>query len=339
MKCSEIRQNKLNITDRSEKKPEKGEVLIKVHYAGINRDDITQRKEYLNTINGQALIPGFEVAGEVVEIARGANAKRNGMKHLKKGDKVIALLNNGGYAEYCCVTAEHCLHIPKEMTFAEAATIPYTFITVWKNLVHLAKLKAGETLLLHGGTSGIGTTAIQIAKYLGAKVIVTASNDEKCKLCSKLGADASINHQTKDFVKIVDKETKHKGVDVVLDMIGGDYASRNFETLKKGGRYITIAAMHGSDIDISLKEVMEKELVITGSLIGNMSDEEKTKIIQELQKNIMPLMGKRGFFSKMFGKKNITPVIAKEFLLSDAQAAHDYLDTGIHFGKAVLRII
>jgi len=339
MKCIEIRQNKLFISDRPDVKPEKGEVLIKIHSAGVNRDDITQRKEYINTLSGQAPVPGFEVAGEIVDIAWGANSRRNGMKPLRRGDKVMAILNKGGYAEYCTVLAEHCLHIPKGMEYSEASAIPYNFITVWKNLVMLGKIKEGETVLIHGGASGVGTAAIQIAKHLGAKVFVTVGNDEKVKLCEKLGADLAINHKNKDFVEVIKKETKNKGVELILDMIGGDYVSRNFEILKEKGRYISIASMHGSDADISLQELMHKELLITGSLISNLSDAEKCQIAQEVSKHLLPLMGKRGFFSRMFGKKSIAPVVAKEFLLSDAQSAHDFLDKGTHFGKAVLRII
>lgn len=339
MKCMEIRQNKLVMCDRPDLKPEKGEVLIKVHSAGISRDDITQRKEYINILNSQAPVLGLEVAGEVVEISWGANSRRKGMKPLRRGDKVMALLTRGGYAEYCTALAEHCLHIPNGMEYSEAATIPYNFMAVWKNMVMMGKLKEGETVLVHGGASGIGTTSIQIAKHLGAKIFVTVGNDENGKLCEKLGADLAINYKNKDFVKVVKKETKNKGVDVIIDMIGGDYVNRNFEVLKERGRYVSIAAAHGSDADISLKEIMQKEVILTGALVSNLSDEEKSQIAQEIAKHIIPLMGKRGFFSRLFGKKSITPVVAKEFLLSDAQAAHDYLDSGIHFGKAVLRII
>ncbi len=339
MKCLEIRQNKLFITEKDDPKPKRGEVLIRVHSAAINRTDILQRKGIEALPAGFNDIPGQEVAGDIVEIHRGSNKNRKGMKPLKVKDRVIALIPFGGYAELCIAPAELCMHIPKEMDYAEASAIPQAFIVAWRNLTNVAKLKKGETVLIHAGSSGMGTAAIQIAKALGARVITTAGTDEKCKMCEKLGADKAINYRDTDFVEATMSATKGKGVEVVFDMVGGDYIPRNIEVLKKGGRHVSIANMRGDSSSIDFKRVMEKEISLTGSLLSTQSLDEMKEIIKDTTQNVLPLMRKLGFFGKLFGHKELHPVIDKEFLLSDGQNAHDYIDRELHFGKVILRII
>lgn len=339
MKCVEIRQNKLNITDIDDPKAKKGEVLIKVNSAGINRADIMQRKGKLDiTSTDTHPIPGLEIAGEIIDVSWGANKKRKGRKKVSKGDRVIAIVNSGGYAELCSVPAERCIHIPKKMTFEQASAIGFSFMTAWYNLVNIAKVKKGETVLIHGGSSGFATAAMQLAKALGAKVIVTSSHEGKCKSCEKLGADLAINYKSSDFVKDVMKYTKDVGVDIVLDIVGGEYFAKNIEVLKNRGRYVSLAALHGKSDSLDLNEIINKEISITGSQVTNLSDEEVGKLAEDLYKNVIPLMRKKGFFGKLFGRKTLEPVICKEFPLIDIQQAHDYMDRGLHFGKVIVKI-
>ena len=332
MKCIEIRDRKLVLAERPIPKPKPGEVLVKVYAAGVNRPDILQRKGLYPPPAGVTDIPGLEISGEIAEKGRGAGG-------LKNGQKICALVSGGGYAEYCAVPAPQCLPIPKGMDFIVAAGIPETFFTVWTNLFDRGNLKKGETVLIHGGASGIGTTAIQIARAIGAKVFVTAGSDGKCKACKKLGAHLAINYKTQDFVIEVLKATKDQGVDVVLDMVGGDYLNRNLKTLGPGGRHVSIAVQQGRMAELDILQVMQKRLILTGSTLRPCSVEEKSAIAAALYKNIWPLLHRKNLLLSLFCKKRITPVIDKVFPLAEAQAAHDYLDTGTHIGKVILRVM
>lgn len=315
MKCIEIRDQRLILTERPVPKTKAGEVLVKVHAAGVNRPDLLQRKGLYPPPPGITDIPGLEIAGE---IARGP----------LKGRKICALVAGGGYAEYCIVPTAQCLPLPKGMDFVTAAGIPETFFTVWTNLFDRGQLKKGETLLIHGGASGIGTTAIQIARAIGANVFVTAGSMEKCNACKKLGAQLAINYKAEDFVVKVLKETENKGVDVILDMIGGDYLPRNLKVLGIGGRHVSIAMQHGRKAEVDIFEIMSKRLILTGSTLRPRPLADKAAIAGALRKNIWPLLNK--------GK--IKPVIDKVFPLAEAQAAHDYLEAGGHVGKVILRV-
>lgn len=339
MKCIEIAQNKLVLAERDMLKAKKGQVLIKVHAAGVNRADILQKRGYFDPPKGITDIPGLEVSGEIVALGRGANSKRGKLPRLRKGMKVTALLTGGGYAEYCTAPATQCLPIPKGMDYSTAAGAIETFATVWSCLFDQAKMKKGETLLVHGGSSGIGTTAIQLAKTFGIKIFVTSGTNEKCKKCKKLGADLAINYNTENFAKEVLKATKGNGVDVVLDMIGGNYVERNLEILVNDGKYIVIGTQHGAEVEIDLLDLMRRRITIIGSTLRNRSLEKKASIIQSIYKEIWPLMKKQNALFSMFGKKRISPIIDKEFLLSEAQEAHNYLEGGTHFGKVILKVL
>ncbi len=316
MKCIEIRGQRLVMAERPVPKLKAGEVLVKVHAAGVNRPDILQRKGLYPPPPGASDIPGLEIAGEIV-------------KGAGKGKKVIALVAGGGYAEYCAVPAKQCLPLPKGMDFITAAGIPETYFTVWTNLFDRGGLKKGETVLIHGGASGIGTTAIQIARAFGAKVIVTAGTDKKCRACKKLGAQTTINYRTKDFVVETLRVTKNAGVDVVLDMVGGDYLPRNLMVLKAGGRHVSIAMQHGRVAELDIFQVMSKRLILTGSTLRPRSVADKAAIAQALHKAVWPLLG----------KGRLGPVVDRVFPLAEAQAAHEYLESAAHVGKVILQAI
>jgi NADPH2:quinone reductase len=325
MKCIEIRDQKLVLTERPVPEIKSGEVLVKVYAAGVNRPDLLQRKGLYPPPPGVTDIPGLEIAGEIVK-GRG------------KGKKVCALVSGGGYAGFCAVPEGQCLPLPKGMDFTTAAGIPETFFTVWANLVDIGKIKKGDSVLIHGGASGIGTTAIQVARTFGAKVFVTAGTGEKCKACKILGAHLAINYKTQDFVAEILKATRDKGVDIVLDMIGGDYVPRNLEILASGGRHISIAMQHGRKAEIDIFSIMSKRLTLTGSTLRPRSVEEKTAIADALHKNIWHRLDrKRGLFA-LLSRKRILPVIDRVFDLKDAQAAHAYLEAGAHVGKVILNI-
>jgi putative PIG3 family NAD(P)H quinone oxidoreductase len=245
----------------------------------------------------------------------------------------------GGYAEYCVVPEGQCLPIPSGMDYVTAAGIPETFFTVWTNLFDSAGLMKGETLLVHGGASGIGTTTIQIARAFGAKVFVTAGSDDKCQACRKLGAALAINYKTQDFALEVMRATKGKGVDVVLDMVGGDYVPRNLKLLKHGGRHVSIATQGGRIAEIDLITVMTGRLTLTGSTLRPRSVEEKTDIAQDLKRHVWPLLARKNPVARLFSARRITPVIDQIFPLVEAQAAHDYLEGGQNIGKVILRVI
>lgn len=296
------------------------EVLVKVAAAGINRPDVFQRKgNYPPPVGAPQDIPGLEIAGTIVEV--GANVTR-----WKIGDKVCALVVGGGYAEYCNVPAGQCLPIPENLSFIEAAALPETFFTVWSNVFDRGHLQKGESLLIHGGSSGIGVTAIQMAKALGSTVYVTAGSDEKCKFCEELGAAKAINYKTENFADVIKKLTSNKGVDVILDMIGGDYTAPNLQSLAEEGRLVFINTMKGKDVNIDLSVVMRKRLTITGSMLRSREVSFKAAIAQNLEKNIWPLLQ----------SGEIKPIIYKVFPAEQAAAAHQLMESSEHIGKIVL---
>jgi NADPH2:quinone reductase len=319
MSAAVIENGKLVLSRRPVPKPGTGEVLVRVHAAGINRPDILQRRGLYPPPPGITDIPGLEISGTVVALGKSAGS-------IKKGAKICALVTGGGYAEYCVVPAPQCLPIPKGLDWAEAAALPETFFTVWRNVFNIGQLKKGESILVHGGASGIGTTAIQMAKSIGAKVFVTTGSEKKNASCKKLGAHVAINYKQQDFVTEIMKETKDQGVDMILDMVGGDYIPRNLKALKTGGRHVSIAAQHGRKVEVDISLVMIKQLSLTGSTLRAQPVAVKGAIAKELKKKIWPLIA----------RKKIMPVIDRTYPLAESQAAHDYLDSGAHIGKVVL---
>lgn len=296
------------------------EVLIKVAAAGVNRPDIFQRKGNYPPPAGAPLdIPGLEIAGTVEKT--GADVTR-----WKVGDKVCALVWGGGYAQYCNVPQGQCLPIPGNLTFEEAASLPETFFTVWTNVFDRGKLQAGETLLVHGGSSGIGVAAIQMATAMESTVYVTAGSEEKCKFCEDLGAVKAINYNSEDFIAEIAQLTSNKGVNVILDMIGGNYTPGNIKSLADDGRLVMINTMKGKDVQVDLAQVMRKRLIITGSMLRSREIAFKAAIAQNLGKHIWPLIAS--------GK--IKPVIHSVFPANEAAKAHELMENGGHMGKIVL---
>lgn len=304
----------LKPTIRPVPEPGPGEVLIRVAAAGLNRPDIIQRQGRYDPPPGVSDLPGLEVAGTVA----GGDGEA--------GTRICALVAGGGYAEYCVAPKEQCLPIPNGLSFIDAAGIPETFFTVWRNLIDLANFREGETVLIHGGASGIGTTAIQLVKAFGGRVFVTAGTEEKCKACENLGADLAINYKTQDFSKEILNATGSKGVDIIIDMIGGDYVPRNQACLGENGRHISIAIQHGKEAEIDLFQIMRKRQVFTGSVLRPRPVAEKAKIAESLKTHVWPLL-ERG---------DIKPVIFKTFPLEDAAAAHALMESGDHIGKVIL---
>ncbi len=298
-----------------------GEVLIKVAAAGINRPDVLQRQGAYPAPPGASDLPGLEVAGSIAAIGEGVTA-------VKPGDIVCALVPGGGYAEYCAVDARLCLAPPDGYDMVRAAALPETFFTVWHNVVERGRLQAGESFLIHGGASGIGTTAIQLAKALGAKVFTTASGPAKCKACTDLGADCAIDYTTQDFVEIIKAETKGKGVDVILDMVGGDYIPRNIKSLAMDGRLVSIAFLRGSTAEINLMPVMLKRLTLTGSTLRPQSNDAKARMAKGLRETVWPLLS----------AGRIAPVIHATFPLAEAAQAHHLMESNAHIGKIVLTV-
>lgn len=318
MKAIEIKDETLHLTARDKPEIKDGDVLIKVHAAGLNRPDLMQRLGKYPPPAGVTDIPGLEVAGTIIE-------SRN--PDWQEGDEVCALLTGGGYAEYAAVHGGQCLPVPDGFSMIEAAALPETFFTVWNNLFMRGALKAGEIALIHGGSSGIGTTAIQMAKAWGARVIITAGTDEKCDACLKLGADHAINYKTQDFEEEV-KALYPEGIDVVLDMVGGTYVPKNMAVLGTDGRHVNIAHLGGNKAEIKLREIMMKRLVLTGSTLRPRSIEEKTALRDGLRVKIWPFLRD--------GK--IRPQIYQTFPLEKAMDAHNLLEDGNHIGKIVLEI-
>ncbi len=301
--------------------PGAGEVLIKVAAAGVNRPDVLQRIGAYPPPPGASEIPGLEIAGEVVALGEGASL-------WKTGDKVCALVAGGGYAEYCCVHETNALPVPDGLTMAEAAGVPETFFTVWTNVFERGALKPGESLLVHGGSSGIGTTAIQIASQLGSTVYTTAGSADKCAACEELGAERAINYREEDFVEVLKQATGKKGVDVILDMVGGDYIQRNIKAAARDGRIVNIAFLNGSKAEVDFMMVMLKRLTLTGSTLRIRPIADKAAIASALKKTVWPLIEA--------GK--VKPQLFKTFPLAQADKAHALMETSAHIGKIVLEV-
>jgi len=311
----------LKVAQRPLPVPKPNEILVKVAAAGVNRPDVLQRTGNYPVPPGASDLPGLEIAGEVV--ACGSEARM-----WKVGASVCALAHGGGYAEYCVVPDVQALPVPRGLSMIEAASLPETFFTVWSNVYDRGRLKAGETLLVQGGSSGIGVTAIQMAKALGNHVLATAGSDEKCAACIKLGADKAINYRTQDFVAEVLAATGGKGVNVVLDMVGGDYVPRELKCLADEGRLVFIAFLRGPKTELDINEVMRRRLILTGSTLRPRPVEFKGAIARSLREHVWPLIEA--------GK--IKPVIFKTFPLADAAEAHRLMESSQHIGKLVLSV-
>jgi len=301
--------------------PGAGEVLIEVAAAGVNRPDVVQRQGFYAPPPGAPDTPGLEVAGTIVQLGAGVTG-------WSLGDKVCALVAGGGYAQYCVAPAVQCLPVPAGMDMIAAAAIPETFFTVWTNLFDGGHLQAGESLLVHGGSSGIGTTAIQIAKAFGARVFATAGSNDKCAVCIQLGAERAINYRNEDFVSVIKELTGGAGVNVILDMVGGAYVERNISSLAMGGRLVNIAFLEGSRVSLNLMPVMLKRLILTGSTLRPRSIAEKALIANALREKVWPLLAA--------GK--LQPVIDSTYALEDAAAAHARMESSAHIGKLVLTL-
>ncbi len=326
MKAIEISQpgaaNVLKMVERAKPTPKAHDILIEIHAAGINRPDVLQRAGQYAPPPDASDLPGLEAAGIIAAI--GDNVTK-----WQVGDEVTALLPGGGYAEYALTHESHALPMPKDMPMIEAAALCETYFTVWSNLFMRAKLKAGETLLIHGGSSGIGTTAINLAKQFGITTIITAGNDEKCNCCLELGADHAINYKTQDFVEEVKALTNGKGVDVILDMVGGDYINKNISLLALDGRLVQIAFLSGGiKAEVNFAQIMGKRLTLTGSTLRPQTIEMKAAIADDLLTHVWPLMDA--------GK--LKPIMAKIFAFEDAVKAHEYMESSQHIGKIVLEV-
>jgi NADPH2:quinone reductase len=311
----------LKIGTRPVPQPKAGEVLIRVAAAGVNRPDVMQRTGHYPVPPGASDIPGLELAGTIV-------AAGEGVRDWRVGDMATALVQGGGYAEYCTAPAPQCLPIPKGMTPIEAASLPETFFTVWSNVFDRAGLAPGESFLVQGGSSGIGVAAIQIVKAFGHKVFATAGSAEKCEACVKLGADRAINYKTEDFAAVVKDATSGKGVNVILDMVGGDYVERELKCLADDGRIAVIAFLGGTKATINLSEILRRRLTISGSGLRPRSVEFKGAIARNLREKVWPLIAS--------GK--IKAVIHKTFPLAEAAKAHELLESSQHIGKIVLTV-
>ncbi|WP_428927660.1 NAD(P)H-quinone oxidoreductase [Marinibacterium sp. SX1] len=308
----------LTLTDRPVPRPGHGQVVIKVAYAGVNRPDALQRAGSYAPPPGASDLPGLEASGEVVALGAGVT-------ELALGDRVCALLPGGGYAEYVATPAAHCLPVPEGLGLKEAACLPETFFTVWSNVFVRGGLKAGERFLVHGGSSGIGTTAIQLAKLFGARVFATAGSAEKCKACTTLGAERAINYRDEDFVEILRAEG---GADLILDMVGGDYLPRNVKALADDGRLVQIAFLQGPKVALNFAQVMMRRLTITGSTLRPQSDLDKARIAEDLRAHVWPLLD----------AGRLAPVMDSEFPLAEAAAAHARMESSGHIGKIVLNV-
>lgn len=298
------------------------DVLVKVFAAGVNRPDVAQRKgHYPPPAWASPDVPGLEIAGVIVELGPLCSK-------WKIGDKVCALVTGGGYAEYCSVPEGQCLSIPGELSFAEAASLPETFFTVWSNVFDRGRLKPGESFLVHGGTSGIGVTAIQMARVWGATVYATAGTDEKCNFCEQLGAKKAINYKKEKFRDVIKAITEKKGVDVILDMIGGDYTQDNLDILAEEGRLVLINFMRGDETAIKLSSILRKRLTVTGSTLRARDSSFKASIADQLEKNVWPWLASGA----------VKPVVYKTFPLEKAADAHRLIESSEHIGKIVLTV-
>ncbi|MDT6939406.1 NAD(P)H-quinone oxidoreductase [Brucella pseudogrignonensis] len=313
--------NVLQPVERAVPQPKAGEILVRVRAAGVNRPDVLQRQGSYAPPPGASDIPGLEIAGDVVALGEG-------VKRYRIGDAVVALLGGGGYAEYATVHESTALPLPSGYSYSEAAAIPETFFTVWHNVFERGGLKKGETLLIHGGSSGIGTTAIQLAKAFGAKVIITAGSTDKCEACLKLGADRAVNYRDEDFVAVVKEMTDGKGADVILDMVGGDYVDRNYKAAAEDGRIVQIAFLNGAKATANFALLMTKRLTHTGSTLRSRSVDFKAGIARELEAKVWPLLTER----------KVAPVMDMTFPLKDARQAHERMEGSQHIGKIVLEV-
>ena len=301
--------------------PGAGEILVKVAAAGVNRPDVMQRMGLYPPPHGATDIPGLEIAGEVVALG-------TGVSRWKEGDNVMALVVGGGYAQFCLAYASHALPVPKNLSMIEAAAIPETFFTVWYNVFERGRLKAGETALVHGGSSGIGTAAIQLAKAFGARVVTTAGSAAKCDACRKLGAEIAVNYKTEDFVAVTKQATGERGADVVLDIVGGDYVNRNYEAAAVEGRVLQVAIQSAPRATVDLRLLMFKRLTHTGSALRARSVADKAAIAAAVESKVLPLVE----------AGTVKPVIDSTFPLAEAAGAHARLESSQHIGKIVLTL-
>ena len=308
----------LQLTERPVPDPGHGQLVIKVAYAGVNRPDALQRAGAYAPPPGASDLPGLEASGEVVAVGAGVS-------DYVVGDLVCGLLPGGGYAEYVATPAAHCLPVLKGLDLKQAACLPETFFTVWSNVFTRGGLEAGERFLVHGGSSGIGTTAIQLANVLGARVFTTAGSDEKCQACLDLGAERAINYRDEDFVEVLWAEG---GANLILDMVGGDYIPRNIKTLANDGRLVQIAFLSGPKVELNFAQIMMRRLTVTGSTLRPQSDLAKARIADELREVVWPLIE----------AGRIAPVMDSEFALEDAAAAHARMESSGHIGKIVLKV-
>lgn len=304
--------------DRPLPRAGQGQVVIRVSYAGVNRPDALQRAGLYNPPPGASDLPGLEASGVISEVGPGVS-------DLAVGDPVCALLPGGGYAEYVATPAAHCLPIPKGFDMKRAACLPETYFTVWSNVFQRGALQAGERFLIHGGSSGIGTTAIQLAREFGARVFVTAGSDHKCAACLDLGADVAINYRSDDFVKVMQA---HGGANVILDMVGGPYIPRNLSALANDGRLVQIAFLQGPKAEVNFAQLMTRRLTFTGSTLRPQSDQAKAAIAQSLREHVWPLLD----------QGRLGPVMDSEFDLADAAKAHARMESSTHIGKIVLKV-
>jgi NADPH2:quinone reductase len=321
MQAIEIVENQLNLTTRPVPSIASTQVLIQVEAAGINRPDIMQKQGVYPPPPGASDIPGLEVAGVIIQVG-------SEVSHLNIGDRVCALVTGGGYAQFCAAEADLCLPIPENFSFVQAAALPETLFTVWHNLFQRSVLSQGQILLVHGGSSGIGTTAIQLAKALGCRVIITAGSEAKCEACLKLGADFAIPYRSQDFVAAVRDWTQDSGVHVILDMIGGDYTPRNLKCLADEGVLVQIAIQQGAIAEINLWRLMLKRLTITGSTLRGRSVAVKKSIADDVYQRVWPLL-KQG---------QVQPVIDCVYPLNEAASAHARMESSEHIGKIMLKV-
>ncbi|MEP2640309.1 NAD(P)H-quinone oxidoreductase [Roseobacter sp.] len=308
----------LQLTHRPMPKPAQGQVVIKVAWAGVNRPDALQRAGLYAPPATASDLPGLEASGHIVAVGQGVSG-------FAVGNQVCALLPGGGYADYVATPAAHCLPVPDGMGLKEAACLPETFFTVWSNVFTRGGLQAGARFLVHGGSSGIGTTAIQLAHAFGARVFATAGSDEKCAACARLGAEVAINYRDQDFVEVM---RDHGGADVILDMVGGDYIPRNLKALADDGCLVQIAFLNGPKVDINLAPLMMRRLTITGSTLRPQSDLAKARIAQELRQQVWPLLA----------AGRVAPVMDQSFALEDAAVAHARMESSAHIGKIALQV-
>jgi NADPH:quinone reductase len=312
----------LRLVTRPVPRPGDGEVLVRVQAAGVNRADLLQRQGHYSPPAGASPILGMEISGHIAELGAGTKSRR------RPGDPVCALVSGGGYAEYCAVPEGQCMAVPTGTSLSAAAAVPEAAITVWANLFEPRRLFAGDLFLVQGGSSGIGTMAIQIARAFGARVATTAGSDEKCRFCESLGADVAINYRAQDWAAELARWAHPHGIDVILDMIGGDYFAKHIDLLAPGGRLVHIAFSHGSLVTVDLRSMMTKRLVITGSTLRPRTVAEKSLLAQAAERELWPL----------FTTGQLRPIVGASFPLEQAADAHRLMESGQHTGKIVLDV-